>query len=133
MNAKHAQETGLARPMRVVFVWDLVNIAGPELAQVGMCHALGTFKPKYCGRFCSSIDCSKKEHLVTKSKLAVLESRLDWLAKYIRNTFTIRSVKDDIVINKQALASYTDEKGELPDALTLKYSNTDLVILMTMV
>ena len=133
MNAEAADKEGLANPLRVTFIWDLVNITGAQLAEVGMCHASGTFKPKYCGRSCDDIDCTDQSYLVTKNKLATLQSRLNWVKDYIFNTFKVRSVQDDIVIKKTALASYYDKNDNLPPDLKLKYSNTDLVVLMTMV
>lgn len=138
MDAEDAAKEGLAGPLRLTFVYDLVNVTGSQLADVGMCPDLNTYKPKYCqsGRNgnCNTIKCDTEEKLVTANKVAILEKRLEWVREYVLKTFQVRSVQDDIVIQKEVLQHvYYDQNKELPPFLNLRYSNTDLVILMSMV
>ena len=135
MNAEDAKENGLTGPLRVTFVYDLVNATKEQLPDVGMCSETGTFKPKYCGKSsCPDIDCTKEEHLITKNKVEIAQSRLNWVKDYLNKTFQVRRVQDKIVIDKQVLRQqYFDGNNELPPFLNLEYSNTDLVILMSMV
>jgi len=137
MDAEDAKKAGLTGPLRVTFVYDLVNVTGSQLADVGMCHKEGTHKPKYCstGRNgdCITIKCDAEEKLVTPNKVSILHDRLEWVREYLLKTFEVRKVQDDIVIQKNTLQHvYYDRNNELPPVLNLRYSNTDLVILMSM-
>ena len=137
MDAEDAKEAGLTGPLRVTFVYDLVNATGDDLANVGMCHKLGTFEPTYCGGRtngkCTTIKCDSDEKLVTPNKVKILVNRTEWVKEYLYKTFEVRKVHDDIVIQKQVLGSYYDTNGDIPPFLNRRYPDTDLVILMSMV
>lgn len=144
MNVSEAIRNDLAGPLRLKFVWDLVNAT--DLEDVGMCSKPGTFERVFYGNLPEArrtISCKKgesdprQENLVTENKKANLADRLKWVENYVRKTFTVKRVRDAIVIQDDAIDQYyrnTGNKAGYPmyPNIQRRHEDVDLLIIITM-